>query len=346
MDSRNNCWFACATLALCLPLAGGDREKPPVEKLPAVMWRQPTDIASRDLFYGEGGRRHEPGKGPFTFVKEDLDGNSPKFIVEDSRGVKWKVKVGEEARPETVASRLVWAVGYSTDEDYFEPAVRVENLPVKLHRGGQFVADGWVHDARWERMDQKKADDWHWRDNPFSKTRELNGLRVLMSLIGNYDMKDSQNAVYEDEGSRRYIVADLGATFGATGSRWPSESSKGDLSEYSRADFIKKVTPNYVDFAAPSWPMLFGFLPTPPLPYSILTAPMRLAGKPAAPNVWSQRWIGKRVPREDVRWISALLGRLSRQQIRDAFRAGHYTDAEIEGFSKVLESRIAQLSEL
>ena len=57
--------------------------------------------------------------GTFTFLKEDRKGSNPKFDVQDENGVKWKVKLGSEARPETVASRLVWAVGYFANEDYF-----------------------------------------------------------------------------------------------------------------------------------------------------------------------------------------------------------------------------------
>ena len=85
---------------------------------PAVLWRDPTDIAARNLYYGPGGEKNQP-HGPYTFVKEDLDGSNPKFVVRDRDGVKWKVKLGLEARPETVATRLVWAVGYFANEDYF-----------------------------------------------------------------------------------------------------------------------------------------------------------------------------------------------------------------------------------
>src|SRR5579871_1447140 len=93
-----------------------------------VIWRNPTDLASRDLFYGPGGEAHQP-HGTFTFVKEDLDGTNPKFVVRDDDGVKWKVKLGDEARPETVASRLVWAAGYYANEDYYLSVIRVANLP-------------------------------------------------------------------------------------------------------------------------------------------------------------------------------------------------------------------------
>src|SRR5580698_4012444 len=78
----------------------------------ALFWQDPADIASRDLFYGPGGKQNEPPQGKFTFLKEDLDGTNPKFDVRDENGVKWKVKLGIEARPETAASRLTWAAGY------------------------------------------------------------------------------------------------------------------------------------------------------------------------------------------------------------------------------------------
>ena len=57
-------------------------------------------------------------------------------------------------------------------------------------------------------------------------------------------------------------------------------------------------------------------------------------------------WIGKRIPRGDARWLGELLARLSPEQIRDAFRAAGYSPEEIEGFSKIVEGRIAQLREL
>jgi hypothetical protein len=54
----------------------------------------------------------------YTFIKEDMNGTSSKFYTQDSNGVRWLVKLGVEARPETAATRLVWAMGYFTDEDY------------------------------------------------------------------------------------------------------------------------------------------------------------------------------------------------------------------------------------
>ncbi len=320
--------------------ASGETAKP-------LLWSAPANISSRDLYFGIGGAQRAPKHPPFRFEKEDPSGNSPKFTVVDSQGTKWKVKLGAEARPETVATRLVWSVGYFTDEDYFVRSQKVEGMPRKLKRGSeQVTSDGVVLDARWERIQEGKAGDWKWHKNPFSKTRELNGLRVLMALLNNYDMKDSQNVVYNDDGSRRFAVADLGATLGPTGSHWPGHTRRGDLETYERSKFITKVTPDHIDFAAPSWPMMFGVVPMVPLPYSVLTSPMRLFGHEPFPNEFTERWIGRNIPREDVRWIARLLEQLKPAQIRSAFRAADYSPAEVEAFSNVIENRIAQLSEL
>ena len=283
------------------------------EKAPnASLWQDPSPIAARDLIYGAGGKEHAPGSGTYTFLKEDLDGNSPKFVVKDQEGVEWKVKIGAEARAETAATRLVWAMGYATDEDYLLPAVRVSNMPSKLNRGSESVsADGTVRDARWERMGHKKQGIWRWRKNPFSKTRELDGLRVMMALLNNYDMKDSQNSVYLKGDTKIYLVSDLGATLGSTGSSWPKASIKGNAERYAQADFIKKVSSHHVDFAAPSWPMMVGFIPTPPFPYSWFTVWMKLFGHAPATNVFMQRWIGKGVAREHVYWMGGMLAQLT-----------------------------------
>ena len=53
----------------------------------------------------------------------------------------------------------------------------------------------------------------------FTGTRELNGLRVMMALINNWDLKDENNAIYREKPVRDqiYEVSDLGASFGTTG---------------------------------------------------------------------------------------------------------------------------------
>jgi hypothetical protein len=49
---------------------------------------------------------------------------------------------------------------------------------------------------------------------------------------------------------------------------------------------------------------------------------------------------------KDAQWMGQLLSQLSPEQIHDAFRAAGYSPGEVEGFSKVVEGRIAQLNKL
>ncbi len=300
---------------------------------PAVLWHDPQDISTRNLFYGPGGEADQP-QGTLTFVKEDMEGSNPKFDATDQNGTKWKVKMGVEARPETVAARLVWAVGYYADEDYFLPVVRVKEMP-RLHRGHKYVApDGTVANVRLKRNpeDGKKIGTWEWAEDPFTGTREWNALRVLMAVINNWDLKDENNAIIQirgDQPEQLYLVSDLGASFGKIGFGWTRSGSKGNLKAYTHSKFIKQMTAEEVTFYVPSRPALDHY---PEIPS--LRRRLRL------------RWIGRDIPRADARWMGDLLGRLSPQQIRDAFRAAQYSDHDVEGFSQVVEKRIAELRSL
>ena len=217
--------------------------------LPAVLWRNPVDIASRNLLYGPGGQEHAPS-GKFKFVEEGKEGATPKFDVVDEQGVTWRVKVGPEARAETAASRLLWAAGYFADEDYYLPELRVEGMQ-KLSRGQKFVsAEGIVRGAGLERhaAGRKKIGTWSWSDNPFAGTKELGGLKTMMALMNNWDISERQNAIY-DQGDveHQYAVSDVGATFGKTGGIL--SRSKDNLKDYSQSDFIRESTPDHVNFA-------------------------------------------------------------------------------------------------
>jgi hypothetical protein len=216
--------------------------------LPVVLWRDPADIASRNLLYGPGGKEHSPA-GKFKFVEEGKEGATPKFDVVDGQGVRWRVKVGPEARAETAASRLLWAVGYFADEDYYVPELRVEGMQ-KLSRGQEFVSkDGMVRGAGLERhvAGRKKIGPWSWSDNPFVGSKELSGLKVMMSLMNNWDTAERNNAMYDEGAERHYVVSDVGATFGRTGGIF--SRSKDNLPQYSQSKFVLKATPEYVDFS-------------------------------------------------------------------------------------------------
>ncbi len=295
----------------------------------AVLWREPGDIASRNLFYGPGGEAHVP-QGKFTFKAEDMSGTNPKFDVVDQDGVTWRVKMGPEARPETAASRFVWAVGYFANEDYFMPALHVEAMQ-RLRRGRNLVSPGDnVLNVRLKRhlKDEKKSGTWSWSKNPFTGSREWYGLRVLMAVMNNWDLKDTNNSVYvtREPIEERYAVTDLGASFGSTGLNW---MLKGDPTAYCTSKWINKTSPEFVDFNIPSGPAMNYYIDFPELGRRL-----------------SLEWLGRHIPRKDARWMGDLLARLSPNQIQDAFRAAGYSPKEVEELSKTVERRISDLEKL
>jgi hypothetical protein len=297
----------------------------------AVLWKDPADLTHRNLFYGPGGKQHEP-RGPFTFVKEDLDGTNPKFVVRDGDGMKWKVKLGLEARPETVATRLVWAAGYYANEDYFVRDARIGGMPSHLHRGQKPIGPGGeIRNARFKREpeSEKKIGIWQWDRDPFTGSREWNGLRVLMAVINNWDLKDVNNAVYRDGAERIYMVSDLGASFGSAGRTWPRTRAKDNFDTYTRSKFIRRLGPDSVDFQTPARPMWVYLV---------------------NPKEYFQRvhleHLRLNVPRADAKWLGQLLARLSSAQIRDAFRAGGFSPEETDLFFRRLEDRIVALTDL
>src|SRR6185295_18597252 len=96
----------------------------------ATLWKEPGAIEELDLFYGPGGSEGAPDtSATYTFVSRSTSGTSKKILVKDSSGKKWTVKFGSEARPETAASRIVWAMGYHVDEDYFVKQAHIEGWP-------------------------------------------------------------------------------------------------------------------------------------------------------------------------------------------------------------------------
>jgi hypothetical protein len=283
-----------------------------------------------DLIHGIGGTADAPDpNATYTFVEEDMKGTSPKVRVKDAQGVEWKLKMGAEPQAETAATRLLYAAGYFVDEDYYATEVQVAGLP-KLKRGENFVSNGALHGVRLERKikGQKDVGNWDWFKNPFIGTREFNGLRVMMSLLNNWDLKEINNDIYEIDGERRYVVADVGATFGKTGD--PMTRSKSDPKGFEKSKFIEKDEKGgYIDFVLHSRPSIFAAVD---------------AGNYKERSDMEK--ITKHIPHDDARWLGERLSRLTDEQIRDCFRSAGYTADEVEEYTHVIKDRIAALNAL
>jgi hypothetical protein len=142
-------------------------------------------------------------------------------------------------------------------------------------------------------------------------------------------LKDVNNAVYETRSEppeQRYVVSDLGASFGPTGLNW---GQKGNPAAYCSSKWIKSATAEFVDFNVPSGPAAATFIDFPELGRRM-----------------GLTWLGHHIPRQDARWMGDLLARLSNQQVHDAFRAAGYSPTEVEDLSSTLERRIAELKNL
>lgn len=284
-----------------------------------VLWEEPADIESRDLFNGPGGAEGAPDpNGKFTFVDRSTSGTSEKIHVTDDKGRKWTVKFGPECKPETAATRIVWAAGYHVDQDYFVKRTHIEG------RGG---FDVW--DVRFERGDDgyKEEGLWKWDTNPFTGTRELQGLKVLMVLLNNWDLKYVNNKIVRankksggNRDERIYYIADLGATLGSTGSFFTKlpffanapAGTKGDPGGYSKQQFIDGVQNGQVVF--------------------------HYKGK--------DKKALEGITVENARWMGNLIGRLSDKQLSDALRAGGFNDAEVAVYTSATRDRINQLKNL
>jgi hypothetical protein len=313
--------------------AGHSSGQPSAE---SVIWRDPGDIRSLNLFWGPGGEKHQP-QPPVSFLEEDMHGTSPKFDVRDSNDKKWKAKLGVEAKPETVASRLLWAVGYGANENYFFPQLQVTNMPANLQRGQNLAGHGGlIPNVRLQRHPEgkKRIGDWNWRHNPFYGTREFNGLRVMMGLIANWDLKDDNNGIFEDEkqgGPKLYEVSDVGTSFGTPGKKYSDNRSKGNLEAFARTKLIAHIHKNYIDLNFPKRPPLSSLFE---FEWDFFFRQTNML------------WIGRQIPRSDAKWLASLLAQLSPDQIRDAFRAAGYSPQQIELGTRGVISRIQELNSL
>jgi hypothetical protein len=304
-------------------VAQDKKKKKDVPQGTPVLWKNPADIRTRDLFLGPGGEAMKPDTSNLTFIKEEKGGYSPKFRVRDRSGREWVAKLGKEAQSETVAVRLLWAVGYPTEINYLVPCVQIKGAPKKTKKKVERCAGQGFANVRFEaRPDNvKRAGEWKWKRNPFVGTRELQGLIVMMALFNNWDTKDSNNVIFyvkdgsSERGESRYVISDLGATFGKTGNfplLWRLTRSRNNPKDYARAKFIDKVKGERVAF--------------------------RYGGK--------NRGLFKNITVEQAKWIGGLLSRLSDQQLGDAFRAANYSPAEIRMLTQAVRRRINELVRL
>jgi len=270
-----------------------------------VLWRRPTDISQRDLFLGPGGSSNRPDLRRVTFVKEEKGGYSKKYRVRDASGREWVAKIGKESQAETSAVRLLWGVGYITEVNYLVPRVTIP---------GKGTFTNVRFEARPEEWD--RVGEWKWKQNPFVGTPEYQGLKIMMALINNWDLKDSNNEIIQVNGNNgaelRYIISDLGATFGHASTTplfWRLTRSRNKPENYAKSKFFEKVKGDRVV--------------------------LHFGGKNSG--------LMKNIDVRDAQWLSGWLSQLSDQQLRDAFRAANYRPDQINMLARTVRERTNEL---
>jgi hypothetical protein len=303
--------IACLFIALLFfpvgILGSQDKEKKVIPAGKPLLWQEPVDIATRNLYWGPGGERLQPDLSKLTLIEEKESSGSIKYRVKDGSDREWIVKIGGEVRSETATSRIVWAAGYYTDATYLMPRIEIEGK-------------GSFENAKFEARPKgiKRLDEWLWDNNPFVGTQELQGLKLLLVLIDNWDIKNENNEmlfVKSAENELRYIVSDFDTKYDRTGkspSLWYPVNDASKLEQALRTKLVASVKDGLLV-----------------LDYS---------------GRHKERLCD--ISLEQVRWLTKYISRLSDQQIQEACRAGNYTAAEAQAITKMLRARITELTSL
>jgi hypothetical protein len=307
------------------------------ETLPAgehVLWTDPGDPSLLDFKYGIGGEEQQP-QPPFQFIDEDRSGTNAKVNVRDSRGMVWNIKWGPESRPSTFCTRLLWACGYFANTEYFIPQGRIEGVHGLKRAKGRVSSDGSFVHARFQLrsgpVTYLEDQGWGWVSNPFVGTHELQGLKILMLLVSNWDAKDSRDFVGTSGGSRmdsnlaifqdnrtgvpRYLYTDVdwGASLGRWGGTltWTKWDCRGFADQ--TADFIK---------GRENGELKWGF------------------------NGKHRKDLTDGIDVSDVQWLLQYLGKITDEQIRIGMEASGATPEDTACYTRALRQRIERLQQV
>jgi hypothetical protein len=302
----------------------------PLRSSQKLIWRKPDSISANDVEVGPLGRAGAPVP-PFQFIEEHATGSQPCMSVKDASGRVWRAKWGEEVHTEVFGTRLAWALGYFAEPSYFVAAGEIHGAKDLTRAKACLDENCRFSDARFELDEQGvvkhfDAHGWAWHDNPFVGTPELNGLKILMMLMSNWDNKDvrdiargSNTAIFECRTKTRalearYLIIDWGAALGAWGNnilqrgRWDPEAFAGQ-----NADFVTGVSDGIVQFGYQGQRT------------SDLTANISV---------------------EDVRWFVRQSRHLTDDHLRAALKASGANREEIDLFTAALRARLNRLNEV
>ena len=290
------------------------------------IWHDVHSEEANDLRYGPGGAAYVP-EPPFEFVEEILTGSHPGVSVHDRKRRLWRVKWGAEAKPEAFCVRFAAACGYFAEVTHYVGSGRIDGVDTLTRARPMVGEDGSFTDARFELEDRSvrmlfDEHSWAWNDNPFVGSRQLDGLKIVVMLLSNWDTKDrrdvsrgSNTAIFEYPVSRlsteaRYLITDWGGAMGRWGTtvvsrgRWDAEGF-----EAQTPGFVAGVYDGVVDFGYQG----------------------------------QRSEIGRGIPVAHVRWFHRKVRRITVSALQTGLLASGATQEEATRFARSLMMRIEAL---
>ena len=175
------------------------------------------------------------------------------YEVRGADGRAWDVKLGPEAQSEVVASRVLWAMGYHQPATYYVASWQLSGGPGGQQRGARFRLDS---------PDEEVVGEWAWADNAFVGTQPYRGLIAANICSTAGTGRPTTTASIESRTVRRayrYVVRDLGASFGKTTSsrllwvlpipmRGFGQGSRNNIDGFESQDFIERADEGRVEF--------------------------------------------------------------------------------------------------
>lgn len=293
-----------------------------------AIWHEVHTAEANDLRYGPGGREYVPAP-PFRFAEELLSGSHPCVSVRDAEDRLWRVKWGHEAKPEAFCVRFAAACGYFAEITHYVASGTIEGVQSLTRARSSIDAEGRFENARFELEDRSvrmlfEEHSWAWHANPFVGTKQLDGLKIVVMLLSNWDSKDqrdvsrgSNTAIFEYPLSRfaseaRYLITDWGGAMGKWGATLVSRD-RWDVAgfEAQTPSFVTAIRDDVVDFGYQG----------------------------------QRSEIARGIPVTHVRWFYDQARRISEAALRQGLLASGATEEEAARFTRAIRARIAALGE-
>jgi len=290
------------------------------------IWRDIDASDANNLRYGPGGKGFVPTP-PFRFVEELQSGSHPAVAVRDASGRLWRVKWGAEAKPEAFCVRFAAACGYFAEVTHYLRRGTIEDVGELTRARPEIAADGTFEHGRFELEDRSvrmlfEEHSWAWDDNPFVGTKQLDGLKIVVMLLSNWDSKDrrdvsrgSNTAIFEYPVSRfateaRYLITDWGGAMGKWGTTVVSRNRWDvDGFEAQTNGFVSAVHDDVIDFGYQG----------------------------------QRSEIAHAIPVSHVRWFYHRAHRITESALREGLLVSGATEEEAARFARALRARIDAL---